>query len=121
MANSNFTVKRATQDLVAKLEILSNVDGGITDAGIAAITSSGTVAKLKTYIAALPVFNRDKFLRDQLPYDIDRCNLYGTITDADVETARAAGTFAALLTAIKAHGQASESDELNNSYSVWAQ
>ncbi len=121
MADSNFKVARATQDLVAKLEILSNVDGGITDAGIAAITSSGTVEKLKTYIAALPVRNQDKFLRDQLPYDLDRCKLYGTCTDNDVETARAAGTFASLLTAIKAHSQAASSDENNNSYTVWGQ
>lgn len=102
ISKSNRVLKfRATQDLIALLNYLENAKFGITDAGIAAITSSGTTAKLKTYIAGLTKMRaQDVHYRNAAAAMIDRCVAMFTLTSAMVETARAAGTFAALRTAI---------------------
>ena len=120
--DGNVKVLNATRFLVAQLKQLNKVTNGLTDAKIAAITSSGTVAKLLTTIAALNLRTQDKHYADNIVAAINRCKRYGTLTDADVETARAAGTFAALLAAIVAHAQASAiSTTSAQAYAVWAQ
>lgn len=101
MATPKTTIAAATQNLVTGLQRLANY--GLTDAAIAAITVSGTVAKLKTLISGLAQTPRTKTYLIDIQYEIDRCVDYGTLTDADVEAARAAGTLAALITAIGAH------------------
>jgi hypothetical protein len=121
--DGNQKVLRATTFLVAQLNILNKLTNGLTDAKIAAITSTGTVAKLKTAIAALTLRTQDKHYQDHVIASIDRCKLYGTLTDADVETARAAGNpgaFAALKTAIVAHSQASSIDTKAQAHAIWA-
>ena len=123
MANTNLKVQQATQFLVGQLKVLNQITNGLTDAQIAAITSSGTVAKLKTTIAALNVKAIHTHYRDNIPAAIDRCKVYGTLTDDDVETARAAGTFASLLTAIDAHSATNIDIQVGadvQAYSVWA-
>lgn len=121
MPSPNTEVKFGTQFLVSQLNQLNNVTGGLTDAKIAAITSSGTVTKLKAAIAALTLRTQDRNYANNIVAPIDRCVRFGTLTDADVETARAAGTFAALITAILAHSQATTVDRTSQAYSIWAQ
>lgn len=123
LADTNTKVQQATQFLVAQLKQLNQIPFGLTDAKIAAITAAGTVAKLKTAIAALTVKTIHSHYRDNIPAAIDRCLRYSTLTNADVETARAAGTFAALLTAIDAHSTASIDIRIGadvQAYSIWA-
>lgn len=117
----NTEVKFGTQFLIGMLKQLNKFTNGLTDAQIAAITSSGTVAKLQAKIAALNLRTQDKNVANYVVANIDRCVRFGTLTDADVETARAAGTFAALITAIQAHTQAAATDSTNQAYSIWAQ
>lgn len=124
--NGNAIVKAAAQNLVAQLKQLNSIPFGLTDAKIVALTASGTgtVAKLKTAIAALAVRNIHTHYRDNIVAAINRANRYGILIDADVETAASAGSdnFEALLTAIKAHTQAAAINITDaQAYAVWAQ
>lgn len=120
MPENNDRAYKVAYNLVAYLNNANRVTGGLTDAVIAAITSTGTVAKLKTAIASLTLREQDKFLQREIPPVIDRAVRYGVLTDANVETARAAGTFASLITAIQSNTQAASVDTEAQVHVSWA-
>lgn len=117
---NNDLAYRVARNLVAYLNNLNRVTGGLTDAVIAAITSSGTVAKLKTAIAGLTLRTQDQFIQREIPAIIDRAVRLGVLTDANVETARAAGTFAALITAVLSNSQAASVSTKEQVHVPWA-
>ena len=80
---------------------------GLTEALIAAITSTGTIAKLRTVFTTLQAVahETDQFRWDKIIAILDQAEDQSVIVNANVETARAAGSgvkFAALCTAIVA-------------------
>jgi hypothetical protein len=92
------------------LNVSRRVSGdGLSDASISTdISSSGTVAKLKTEINTYQIHPWDEWQRTHVNSYIDRCKIQATgasaaiLTDAEVETARAAGSanFATLRNAV---------------------
>ena len=87
-----------SRELIAALLLAKKF--GLTDGVIAAITSTGTKAKLRAKIVALSTSDSDANHIRHILSVFDKCSKVGCFTDANVETARAAGNLASLLTSI---------------------
>ncbi len=87
-----------SRELIAALLLAKKL--GLTDGVVGAITSTGTMAKLRAKIAGLSVADSDLNHIRHILSVFDKANKVGCLTDANVETARAAGTVASLLSSI---------------------
>lgn len=124
ISKSNRQLKfRATQDLIAILNYLETARNGITDAGIAAITNSGTVDKFVTYIESLTALPQKHIhFRKAAVNMIRRAEALLTFTDAMVDAARDAGSlnYSTLISAIISDSGVSGLSATAQPLSVWA-